>query len=652
MTKAVLIVDDSLTVRMDLDEAFRAGGFDVVTAKDLVSARDAMAARSFDVVVLDVSLPDGDGVDFLCEVKSAQPTLPVMLLSTKDELRDRLQALRVGADEYIGKPYDTQYVVSRATELVGHAPVSESAPLVLVIDDSPTVLEQLAAALTTAGFRVAVAHTGEEGLRIAVERRPSAIIVDGVLPGIDGLTVVRRVRSDPALRRTPCLLLTGSGTIDELGALDAGADAFVSKNDDIGVVLARLRAILRSPRSPAAYSAPSLLSPKKILAVDDSETYLQAVASQLREEGYRVVLGRSGAEALELLEVETVDCILLDRIMPGLSGEETCRLIRATPKLRDIPLIILTARDDRAAMIEGINAGADDYIPKASDWDVLKARLRAQLRRKQFEDENRRIREELLRNELAAAEARAAHDLAETRAALLADLEKKNAELAAANAELEAFSYSVSHDLRAPLRAVDGFSVALVEDFGDRLEGQAREYVDEIRAATRRMGELIDDLLELSRLTRAHMARTEVDLTVLAHGVISRLRAADPNRNVDVVIADGLIAKGDARLLRVALENLLGNAWKFTSKREAGRIEVGSVPVEDGRAFFVRDNGAGFDPDYAGKMFGAFQRLHSSQDFEGTGIGLAIVHRIVRRHGGRIWAEGAVDRGATFFFTL
>lgn len=222
----------------------------------------------------------------------------------------------------------------------------------------------------------------------------------------------------------------------------------------------------------------------------------------------------------------------------------------------------------------------------------------------------------------------------------------------AANHELEAFSYSVAHDLRAPLRSIDGFSQALLEDYGDKLDEDGQDHLKRVRAAAQRMAQLIDDLLGLSRVTRAELHRTEVDLSAIAHETAEQLRKAQPDRGVRFLIADGLVASGDARLVSVLLENLIGNAWKFTAKRPSATIEVGSASVDGQVAFFVRDDGAGFDMAYAGKLFTAFQRLHSRTDFEGTGIGLATVLRIVRRHGGRVWAEGAVDRGATFWFTL
>ncbi|MEN3375114.1 MAG: hypothetical protein V7604_469 [Hyphomicrobiales bacterium] len=222
----------------------------------------------------------------------------------------------------------------------------------------------------------------------------------------------------------------------------------------------------------------------------------------------------------------------------------------------------------------------------------------------------------------------------------------------AAKEELEAFSYSVAHDLRAPLRGVDGFSQALLEDYADKLDGEGRQYLNYLRESAQRMGRLIDDLLALSRVTRAELVREPIDLAELARSVMAQLQRTEPERRVEMAIDVEIAVEGDARLLRIALENLLGNAWKFTARRAAPRIEVGVTSENGNRAYFVRDNGAGFDMAYASKLFGVFQRLHSTAEFEGTGIGLATVQRIISRHGGRIWAAGAVDRGATFFFTL
>ena len=233
------------------------------------------------------------------------------------------------------------------------------------------------------------------------------------------------------------------------------------------------------------------------------------------------------------------------------------------------------------------------------------------------------------------------------------DLEERALQLEAMNKELEAFSYSVSHDLRAPLRTIDGFSLAVLEDFGDQLNDEGRNYLMRIRTAAQRMAQLIDDLLNLSRVTRAPLNPEPTNLSTIAQNIVRALQETDPERIVEFSITPNITANVDPRLMKVVLENLLNNAWKFTSKQEFAHIEFGvKDDPADGRAYFVRDNGAGFDMTYVNKLFGAFQRLHTNSEFPGIGIGLAIVQRIVNRHGGRVWAEGEVNQGAAFYFTL
>ncbi len=648
MSDAVLIVDDSLTVRMDLAGAFEEAGMHPILCATVAEAREAIRREDVKIAVLDVLLPDGDGIELLAELRASPhgASMAILMLSTEADVKDRIRGLKTGADEYVGKPYDAKHVVASARRLVGANAANEPASnTILIVDDSLTFRETISDAFREAGYTVFTAETGEAGLGIIADRRPTVVIVDGVLPGMDGAAVIRRVRLDAALRHIPCVLLTGSEDREsELRALDAGADSFVRKEEDVEVIVAKVAAVVRGSAASAQSRVDSLQGPHKILAVDDSKTYLHELADALGGEGYDMVLASSGEEALDLLAVQPVECILLDLMMPGMGGKEACRQIKSAPILRDIPLILLTAVDDRGAMLDGLSAGADDYISKSSEFEVLKARVRAQIRRKQFEDENRRIREELLRRELDAAEARSAKELAEIRAVLVAELERKNN-------ELEAFSYSVSHDLRAPLRAIDGFSQALVEDFGTKLDGEALAHLGRVRAAAQRMGELIDDMLQLSRVTRAGITRKSVDVSALAADVAAELRTQEPDRQVEIVIEEGVFADADAGLLKIVLENLVGNAWKFTRKVEHPRIEFGVTPDKE-HAFFVRDNGAGFDMAFAEKLFRPFQRLHREAEFPGTGIGLATIHRVIDRHGGRVWGESSVGEGATFYFTL
>jgi two-component system NtrC family sensor kinase len=390
----VLIVDDSLTVRMDLEEAFSAGGFAPALCADLAGARERLAERRFALAVIDVLLPDGDGLELLGQIR-ADPNhsaMPVVLLSSEAEVRDRVRGLQRGADEYVGKPYDAAYVVARARNLVRERERGEGEPpraLVLVVDDSVTAREALRQVLERAELEVVTATSGEEGLRVAADRRPAAVIIDSVMSGIDGPTFIRQLRADAVLRATPCMLLTGSGSIGELGALEAGADAYLLKEEGEAVVLARLQALLRTATPAAAVGTTGFLAPQRLLAIGAGPP-LAAVAERFRADGHDVVLAATGAEALELLAVDRVEAILLDLAAPG-AGVEACQRLKGDPAWRDLPLIAIAAPgDDDAAAVEAINAGADDVVPASMDPDVLRARVRAQLRRKQFNDENRR----------------------------------------------------------------------------------------------------------------------------------------------------------------------------------------------------------------------------------------------------------------------
>ena len=244
-------------------------------------------------------------------------------------------------------------------------------------------------------------------------------------------------------------------------------------------------------------------------------------------------------------------------------------------------------------------------------------------------------------------------DLSDAQAEIRTLNEQRTAELVVANKNLEAFTYSVAHDLRSPLRALSGYSEALIEDYGDRLDETARWYVERIQAGTERMGALIDDLLNLSQVSRAELVLGPFDLSTEVAAIAGELQAREPGRRVRFAIQDGVWVNADRTLIRTVLQNLVENAWKYTAKRGRATIEFGTIAAEDAKVCcYVRDNGAGFDPAFGGKLFQPFQRLHAVTEFPGTGIGLASVRRIIERHGGRVWAEGAVGRGATFYFTL
>jgi signal transduction histidine kinase len=368
------------------------------------------------------------------------------------------------------------------------------------------------------------------------------------------------------------------------------------------------------PYEPPPVSSTPAKSSARVLVADDNNDLRTFLASLLSPH-YSVEVVANGREALAAIRARKPDLVLSDVMMPDLDGLGLVRALREDPETRTLPVILLSARAGQEASLEGLSAGADDYLAKPFTSQELLARVRTHLTMA-------RARDEL------------------------------NTELARANEEHKAFSYSVSHDLRAPLRAVDGYSQMLFEDYAGQLDDTGRDYVQKVRAGAQRMSELIDDLLELSRVTSTELSRTQVDLSKLAQAVGEELKRTERERKVSLSIQDGLVVEVDGRLLRIVLENLLGNAWKFTAKVPEPRIEFGTERRDGKEVFFVRDNGAGFDMAYAGKLFRPFQRLHSEREFPGTGIGLATVRRIVERHGGRVWAESAPGHGASVFFTL
>jgi two-component system, sensor histidine kinase and response regulator len=384
-----------------------------------------------------------------------------------------------------------------------------------------------------------------------------------------------------------------------------------------------------------------------ILLVDDQSDGLLALEAVLSDLGQNLIKARSGREALRCVLADDFAVILLDVQMPEMSGYEVASLIREKERCRHTPIIFLTASHtaDEQRM-QGYAAGAVDYMFKPLEGSILRSKVNV------FVDLARKT--ELVRlqaDELRRSE-HAARELAAARASLIVDLEAANQRLAAVNGELEAFSYSVSHDLRAPLRSIDGFSQALVEDCGSELGTKGHEHLRRVRMATARMSELIDDLIQLSRVGRADLRRAKVDLTQIAETIVADLQRTEQARQVTFVIEKKLIVEADPRLMRVLLENLLGNAWKFTAHAADARVELCAMSRGDETAYSVRDNGAGFDMSQVERLFAPFQRLHSQQEFAGTGIGLATVRRIVERHGGRVWAEGELKRGASISFTI
>jgi signal transduction histidine kinase len=359
----------------------------------------------------------------------------------------------------------------------------------------------------------------------------------------------------------------------------------------------------------------------RILVADDNAD-LREYLSNLLAPTYDVVTATDGLDALNVAREQRPDMVVSDVMMPRLDGFGLVRELRADEVTASIPIVLLSARAGEEASIEGLDAGADDYLVKPFSARELLARVRTHLH------------------------------LSRMRRDWIARLERTNRELAAANTELDAFASSVSHDLRAPLRAINGFADILAEQYSAGMPDDARELLQSVRNAGKRMNGLIDDLLRFARVSRQPLSLGTVDVGANVAGVVQELTAAHADRTLDVQIGPLPAVVGDEALVKQVFTNLLSNAIKFTRGKAPAVIEVGARRESDEHVFFVRDNGAGFDSTYAGKLFGMFQRLHSQEQFAGTGVGLSLVKRIVERHGGRVWAESDVDQGATFYFSM
>ncbi len=448
-----------------------------------------------------------------------------------------------------------------------------------------------------------------------------------------------------------------------------------------------------------------------ILVVEDSPTQAEELIYTLMQNHYFVRKASNGKQAISLIEQQKPMVVISDIMMPEMNGYELCRYIKENENLRYIPVILLTSLSDPKDIINGLESGADNFIMKPFDENYLLSRIdyvvanqdlqkkerlelgveiffggkryfinsqkrqildllistyetavkkNEELQRAQIE--LRKLNDEL-ENKVDERTALLTHEIAVRKQAeeeikiLNIDLEKRvlerTAQLELINKELETFSYSVSHDLRAPLRSIDGFSLALLQNYSDKLDDKGKKYLQFVRNSAVKMNELIEDLIGLSHVSRADLRRSTIDLSLIANNIISELQKDEPGRIFEFIIGQSLIADCDKNLISIVLENLLRNASKYSSKKPNTRIEFNAI-LNDGEKiiYFIKDNGAGFDMKYADKLFGPFQRLHSESEFPGTGIGLATVKRIINRHGGNIWAEAEIDNGATFYFTL
>jgi signal transduction histidine kinase/CheY-like chemotaxis protein len=560
---------------------------------------------------------------------------------------------------------------------------------VIIVDDKPENLYLLRVVLEGQGFEVVAARHGAEALALARQAPPHIIVSDLLMPVMDGYTLLRHWKADDRLRPIPFVVYTATYTEpkDEQLALRLGADAFILKPVEPGPFVTRLQEVLaevdREPvqRPPVTDAAVLFQEYNEILIgkLEDKALQLEQANAALRDSTEQLKraqqLARVGSWVWHIKDDRTEWSDELYRLFgvdPGQSSGGLPELLARTVHPDDLAAFEANraslARDKSAPPLEYRLVWPDDseHVVRAEVGalahdeagrpetligivqDVTdRTRASAEIRRSMADlDLSRRALLSLVEDQK-----RAEAEVRRLNAELEQRVRDRTAQLEEANRELDAFAYSVSHDLRAPLRAINGFAQIIIEDYGSRLDAEGQRLCAVVRAAARDMGQLIDDLLAFSRVGRSSLCRAPVDMTRLAELVYAELTTDDARARVEFKLAPLPDAVVDASLFRQVWTNLLDNALKFSSKQAAPVITVSAAECGGEVVYTVRDNGAGFDMRFADKLFGVFQRLHAAEEFEGTGVGLAIVQRIVHRHGGRVWAEGQPGRGAAFSFT-
>ena len=528
---------------------------------------------------------------------------------------------------------------------------------ILIVEDEAVEALDIEQHLVSLGYSDPdIAGSGEEGIRKAEETHPDLVLMDIMLPGkFDGIAAAEQIRSR---FKIPIIYLTAYADENTLHRAKITQPygyiikPFQERELHIAIEIAlHKHEMERKLRESQEWFSTTLRSiGDAVMATDQNGLviFMNRIAEDLTGWMREEAVNRKLIEVCRIINRDTrrpvdnpVDKVLRTGNIIGLANHS----VLIARDGGEIPI------DDSAAPIKddkghlrGVVFVFRDITERNKAEEALK-RTNDELEIRVLE----RTRELTKANELLASEQ---DEIRKLNQGLEQRVAERTADLEAANKEMEAFSYSVSHDLRAPLRSIDGFSKALLEDYGNKLDDTAKDYLNRVCGGAQKMGDLIDAMLSLSRLTRNELVRRKVSLTAIATEIAGELKKAEPERQVEFVIGESVVARADQAMLRAVLDNLLRNAWKFTAKHEKARIEFGVQMSPKETIYYVRDDGAGFNMDYANKLFNAFQRLHRASDFPGIGIGLATVQRIVHRHGGRIWAEGEVEKGATFYFTL
>lgn len=671
----ILIVDDVEMNRRLLEDVLKYKGYDVITAANGAEALKKLQAQDFGLIISDIMMPVMDGFEFCRECKQDErlKDIPFIFYTAtyKDE-QDKRLALELGADRFILKPTEPKTFLkivddairdSKKPKIPSKKPTGEREKDTFKLY-SERLVNKLEKKMLSLEKEVVQRKKAENDLK---ERFKEL----NCLYSLSQLSIKENSSIDKVLNET-VKLIPPSWQYPEItcARITFNGKKYKSHNFKITkwkqssdiLVKGRKKGsveVYYFEKKPKEYEGPFLTEERKL--IDGITTML----NQMIERKWAEKELKASEERLKVIFEDAPDAIYLSDFkgyfldgnkatedMLGYKREEMIGKSFFDLKLlsaKELPKAVSAL--SKSAL--GKQTGPEEYLLNRKDGSYIPLEIRTYP--VTINDKTavlgiaRDISERILAEEKLDKHREHLEELVIYRTKELA---QSNTDLAAVNKELEAFSYSVSHDLRAPLRSMAGFSEILLSDYSDKLDGKGQDCLKRVCSASKRMAILIDDILDLSRITRREMKLEAINLSALAETIVKELKESQPEREVEVTIAKDMVTNGDKLLLQVALQNLIGNAWKFTGKHPKARIEFGTTNINDKKVFFIRDNGAGFDMAYSDKLFDAFQRLHGVDEFSGTGIGLATVQRIVRRHGGRIWAESEIEKGARFYFTL
>jgi DNA-binding response OmpR family regulator len=526
---------------------------------------------------------------------------------------------------------------------------------ILLIEDSDTQALKFMILLEDEGWTVSRAATAEEGLEFLNQLIPDLIVVDYFLPGMHGDAFCRQVRMKAATRHVPLLMLTAAdSSATEVQGLDSGADDYLPKSEDFEVLRLRIHALLRKASGQISFVPETAFQQARILAVDDSPTYLAYLVAELQQEGYLVDQAESGELALAKLEQGDYDCVLVDLVMPGIDGIEVCQRLSTISQQRLSPILVLmlTAHDNAVELSRALAAGADDFVGKSSDGSVLKGRVRALLRRKLSQDENQRLMKEIIyAKEQEARHARKAQEEAEARAALSEELAVALKKVQSSKEELEQLAYISAHDLQEPLRLLTNYTQLLVQRLPADLAPKSQRYVDFINQNTQRMQRQLRSLLEYLSVSTEALKLQEINPESIVTELFEQLVHLHPQAQLE--ISQPLpVLPVSVYHFKLLIKHLLQNGLQFCKPDCTPELRFWAQEKESEWVLALQDNGLGVDSLFFKRIFQIFQQLDSGQKHLRSGMGLALCRRIVELHQGAIWLESELGQGSTFFFSL